>query len=221
MFELDVVQAAFGDCLIVRYGTRTRQRMLLVDGGPFGTFSDHLRPALIKLGGTGVTLDLVVLSHIDNDHVMGLLEMFGAMEKARLEQSPTTETPTPAVVRELWHNSFSLSAGGEDIAPRIREALASATEKSAPKLISLAGTLMGVGEADALRVAALTLGLPINARFDGRPVLVDNTSTVRTAGMRIDVVGPSTAMLERLRTEWLGRVSGHRRGATRAGARGA
>src|SRR3954452_2109421 len=208
MFELDVVQAAFGDCLIVRYGTRTRQRMLLVDGGPFGTFSDHLRPALIKLGGTGATLDLVVLSHIDNDHVMGLLEMFGAMEKARLEQSPTTEAPTPAVVRELWHNSFSLSAGGEDIAPRIREALASATEKSAPKLKLLAGTLMGVGEGDALRVAALTLGVPINAHFDGRAVLVDGTSTVRLGGLSIEVIGPSTEILERLRTEGLPRRGG-------------
>src|SRR3954454_2920162 len=162
MFELDVVQAAFGDCLIVRYGTPTRQRMMLIDGGPFGTFNEHLRPALVKLAGAGATLDLVVLSHIDNDHVMGLLEMFGAVEKARLNPSADGEASTPAVVRELWHNSFSLSAGGEDIAPRIREALASTTQQSAAKMMSLAGTLMGVGEGDALRVAALTLGVPIN-----------------------------------------------------------
>src|SRR4051794_24527539 len=133
MFELDVVQAAFGDCLIVRYGTRTRQRVLVIDGGPFGTFADHLRPALVALAGAGATLDLVVLSHIDNDHVMGLLEMFGALEKARLEHTSASDTATPAAIKELWHNSFSLSAGGEDIAPRIREALATATEQSAPK----------------------------------------------------------------------------------------
>src|SRR3954447_8536042 len=218
MFELDVVQAAFRDCLIARYGTRTRQRMMLIDGGPFGTFNEHLRPALVELAGAGATLDLVVLSHIDNDHVMGLLEMFGALEKARLEPSAETGTAMPAAIKELWHNSFSLSAGGEDIAPRIREALASATEKSAPKLMSLAGTLMGVGEGDALRVAALTLGVPINARFDGRPVLVDNTSTVRTAGMSIDVSGPSTQILERLRAEWLAWLSAHGRGVTAAAA---
>ena len=218
MFELDIVQAAFGDCLIVRYGTPTRQRMMLIDGGPSGTFGEHLRPALVELAGAGATLHLVVLSHIDNDHVMGLLEMFGALEKAREDQRAEKETSTPAVIAELWHNSFSLSAGGEDIAPRIREALASATEKSAPKLMSLAGTLMGVGEGDALRVASLTLGVPVNARFDGRAVLVDNTSTVRTAGLRIDVIGPSTAMLERLRTEWLAWLSAHGRGVTAAAA---
>ena len=46
VLALDVVQAAFGDCLVLRYGSVARPRALLIDGGPPGTYASHLRPVL-------------------------------------------------------------------------------------------------------------------------------------------------------------------------------
>src|SRR5262245_45522735 len=133
MFDLHVVQAEFGDALIVSYGTTRSRRHILVDGGPTGTYEAHLRGVLTELVPSGKKIDLAILSHIDNDHVKGMLDLFTELE-ALAAAGPTgaaaggkpTAQPTgrrPGVA-ELWHNTFSVSAGGADIAPRIREALA-------------------------------------------------------------------------------------------------
>ncbi len=77
MFNLLIVQAFYGDCLLLEYGASDRRRYLLIDGGPQGAYRAHLRPALEEIAGRGSKLDLVVLSHTDDDHVLGLVEMFG------------------------------------------------------------------------------------------------------------------------------------------------
>lgn len=210
MLELDVVQAAFGDCLIVRYGTTRTRRTILIDGGPSGTYPAHLRARLTELAADGQRVDLAVLSHIDNDHVKGLLDLFAELQDRADVAPPADDSPLPGI-GELWHNSFSVSAGGEDIAPRIREALAAAGE-GATRLKTLAGTLTGVAEGDALRVSAMSLGVPINLLFGGGSVLLDASPTLRMAGIRIDVLGPSTSILAKLRGEWLKWLTRHGRG---------
>src|SRR5688572_2196198 len=122
MFELDVVQAEYGDSLIVRYGTTRTRRTILIDGGPSDTYPAHLRARLAELAADGRRVDLAVLSHIDNDHVKGLLDFFAEL-RDRAEGAVSADGSQLPAVGELWHNSFSVSAGGEDIAPRVREAL--------------------------------------------------------------------------------------------------
>jgi hypothetical protein len=213
VLALDVVQAAFGDCLIVRYETKRTRRLILVDGGPSGAYAADLRPHLLELSDAETSnrrlkIDLAVLSHIDNDHVKGLLDLFTELEGAG-EDGRSADGQRLPLINELWHNTFSVSAGGADVAPRIRDALNEAAVGVAPAMRILAGTLMGVGEGDALRVAALTLGVPINRAFGGNSVLVDSSPSIQLGALRLDVVGPSTAILERLREEWLLWLSQH------------
>ncbi|CAN5285467.1 MBL fold metallo-hydrolase [soil metagenome] len=208
MLELDVVQAAFGDCLLVRYGTTRTRKTILIDGGPSGTYAKHLRGLLTAIAADRRDIDLAVLSHIDNDHVKGLLDLFAELHDT--DEDPAGDGQHLPTIKELWHNAFSVSAGGPDIAPRIREALATAGG-AAPRLRTLAGTLMGVGEGDALRVAAQSLGVPINLRFGSGPVMLDGSAAIRVGGIRLDVLGPSTRILEKLRKEWLGWLTRHER----------
>ena len=72
MFSLHVVQAQFGDSLILEFGTPKKRRYILIDGGPSGTYAADLQPALAQIVGTSGQLDLVVLSHVDNDHIVGV-----------------------------------------------------------------------------------------------------------------------------------------------------
>jgi beta-lactamase superfamily II metal-dependent hydrolase len=96
-----VVQAEYGDCLILETETGKNSTTILIDGGPYQTFEKDLKPTLQKLPING-RLDLVVLSHIDNDHIIGLLDLLAEIKGQR-------EKGTKELVKisKLWHNSFN------------------------------------------------------------------------------------------------------------------
>jgi beta-lactamase superfamily II metal-dependent hydrolase len=54
----------------------------LIDGGPYRTFEKQLKPTPQKLPIKS-KLDLVVLSHIDNDHIIGLLDLLEEIRDQR------------------------------------------------------------------------------------------------------------------------------------------
>ena len=101
MLKLFVVQAEYGDCLILESSDGNNSNFILVDGGPSQTYKRHLNTAL-KMIVTNKNLDLVILSHIDNDHVLGLLELFEAILKDKEGNGGES-----IKIEGLWHNSFS------------------------------------------------------------------------------------------------------------------
>ena len=82
MVKLHIVQAEFGDCFILESKSNNESTTMLIDGGPYQTFKNHLKPTLQKLPLNG-KIDLIVLSHIDNDHIIGLLDLFLEIKNER------------------------------------------------------------------------------------------------------------------------------------------
>ena len=74
-FQVEMLRAAHGDCLWVEYGTDHRTRRILIDGGPIGTF-DALWAKMQALDPNRNTFEAVVLTHVDTDHVDGLIRLF-------------------------------------------------------------------------------------------------------------------------------------------------
>jgi hypothetical protein len=224
MLTLEVVQAEFGDCFVVRHGTAKKPRAIVVDGGPMGTYPSHLAPVLQGLAREKATIDAVVLSHIDNDHVGGLLELFDDLRARAAAGAGGGGTPGAGAggrgadgtggdggagdggalppIAALWHNAFGLSVGGSDIAPRVRAALQD-VQALAPDRHALVGQLGGVAEGDALRAAAEDLHIPINPGFADGHVLLDGNPALHVGSLTIDVVGPSRIILATLRQRWL------------------
>ena len=82
IFKLEVLRARHGDCLLLHYGTKTKPGLALIDGGPPKVYKPFLRPRLEELRAERgldeadpLMIDLMMLSHIDEDHVAGLLEL--------------------------------------------------------------------------------------------------------------------------------------------------
>ncbi|TID48063.1 hypothetical protein DIZ47_14280, partial [Legionella taurinensis] len=78
-FSLDVLGARQGDCLMLHYGTEDRPRVMLFDGGPAPVYAQSLEPRLQKLRAAReraglldtadpLPVDVVLVSHIDDDH---------------------------------------------------------------------------------------------------------------------------------------------------------
>jgi hypothetical protein len=199
-----VVQAAFGDCLVLEGQAGGRTRRILIDGGPGGTYQAALRPVLLDIAKADGRIDVAVLSHIDNDHILGLLDLFEELRNPPNDGAPA-RLPT---IDGLWHNSFARAVGGADIEPKVRAVLRDGGRFEAA-MPAVAGVLRGVGEGDALRAGALALGIPLGAGFKDGQVLVGQGQPPRLDPLQVTVVGPSPSILDRLRTQWLGWLARH------------
>lgn len=201
MFQLHVIQAEYGDCLLLEYGVAS-PRFILIDGGPQDIFPLHLRPVLTEIARTGAPLDLAVLSHVDNDHVIGLLEFFSELRVAN------HGLPTPA---RLWHNSFANTIDPDnEIQPRLAELV---TPSRAAVMSESGMAIQGIQEGAALRAQALVLQVPINEGFTGGLITVDNSASPFVfQNLEVTIVGPTQANLDSLRLKWEEWLDAHENG---------
>lgn len=92
-FRVRMLPALHGDCLWIEYGSRKRTRRVLIDGGPIGAWS-ALEAQVRSLPAGDRRIELVVLTHVDTDHVDGLVRLFA--------EPP----PWPFTVRDVWFNGW-------------------------------------------------------------------------------------------------------------------
>lgn len=199
MFKLHVIQAQFGDSLLLQFGTPKKARYVLIDGGPPGNYEADLQAALAEIVGAGGKLDLVALSHVDNDHIVGILDLFAAME-----DDHASERPPRMQVAQLWHNSFarSLDPSGE-----ILQRLQSIMEMGGAANIAMPLTtdaFYGVREGNRLRLMAQKLKVAANRGFANDLILVETAKQGISFGpLEFRIAGPNKANLKALQTEWL------------------
>ena len=202
VFTLEALQAAHGDALILHYGPLTKPRFILVDGGPKGIFKASLGPRLEEIhtarGGGVLEIRLLMISHIDDDHIAGILD-FTRM----LRDLTDRNAPLPFDVLTLWHNSF------DDIAGKVNASVGSALSASQllstakPKTADGAAIIASVAQGRQLRLDADALGLNMNSGFDdmlqfsapGGPLNMG-------AQLTFTVLGPRQAELDALNKKW-------------------
>lgn len=199
MFRLKVIQAAHGDCLIVEYGFQADRNYILIDGGPSKVYAKHLRSELLNIRDAGGKINIAMLSHVDDDHVNGLLDLFHDLVDQRRKGQQET-----IAIQGLWHNSFSQTLG-----PALERGLA----RQMGEGVLLRGEMPAFGiearsisQGDELAAYARGLKIPLNVEFKDTPdrvICLDNLEKpIRVANLNITVVGPSRSSLLALQKEW-------------------
>lgn len=74
MFKVTALPAAHGDCIWIEYGSSDSPEVILIDGGPRGS-TQKFQDRLNHLKREGRTVRLLVVTHIDHDHIGGILEI--------------------------------------------------------------------------------------------------------------------------------------------------
>jgi hypothetical protein len=92
MFKTTFLPARFGDAIWIEYGDAARPHYILIDGGTSGT-RHQIASALQKTGQPQPSLDLLVITHIDRDHLEGILGLLA-------QDSPGFRA------EEVWFNAF-------------------------------------------------------------------------------------------------------------------
>src|SRR5687768_389526 len=152
LLSLEALQARHGDCLITHYGESAQPRLILVDGGPARVYGATLKPRLDELREHLVDdqgrlpIALAMVSHIDDDHIHGLLDLTGEL----IDADSQGQTPN-VTVGSFWHNSFN------DLTDDQGELFALMQPSAAERLSTASATPAGIRSAAAV-VASVNQG---------------------------------------------------------------
>lgn len=191
IFTLEALDAKSGDALLLHYGDSMAPRLIIIDGGFVGTYTDRVKRRLKQLRADvllpddeQLVIEQVVVTHIDRDHISGITRMFRDLrdDRARQELSPWR-------IERLWHNSFADVIEVTTGSPTIDTGAKRAKDGAA-----------GLAEGRELRDYAELLQLDRNPPFNG---LVKAPATVPFAdGLEMTIVGPTQHRIDELKEHW-------------------
>lgn len=212
MLSLQMLPAGCGDCLWLEYGTGAERRVVIIDGGLTDTapaLRQRIEQARRARGVTTIDIELLVVTHIDNDHILGIIELL--------------KTDSPGLrVKDIWFNGrpqlMALPAGrprrrhrggapadlmgGGDYADEQGEADIDANP------LPSAADLLGPQQGDQLSALLAKRKLPWNRhdRWKGAAVMIPDSgelpSVTLDGGLTLTVLGPTRDRLYKLCGAW-------------------
>lgn len=94
--EIEVLPANKGDCILITI--EKEDIHILIDGGTVETYRNYLKTRLIQLRNEGKEIDLLIVTHIDNDHIGGIIEL--------LKENGSDMDSKIIRIKNIWHNSY-------------------------------------------------------------------------------------------------------------------
>jgi hypothetical protein len=211
VLRLEALNARHGDALLLHYQTGTKRRFWIIDGGPGGTWNCVLRPRLeaIKGNNNELTVDLALLSHVDEDHVTGMVQM----TKGLAQQSANAASFLD--IRRFLHNSFADLVGSP---VSLRRGMASLASVQGPAVAAMAANQSSV------RIGSVRLNqreIAVVASINQGRDLRDNIEVLQLSGnhpfggtlssesgkkaideAKVTIVGPIKSRLDAFREKW-------------------
>ncbi|HEX8100218.1 MAG TPA: hypothetical protein VF660_08470 [Actinomycetota bacterium] len=202
MLILEALRAKYGDSLILHFGTKEQPRIAVIDGGPPGVYNEALKPRLDEIrtqrkldAKTPLEIDLMMVSHIDEDHIAGLLQLVRKIKDLR-----DAKQPVPWKIRRFWHNSFDDIIGNNDAS--IASAASVMSTASIGDLLRPEGSLVlaSVGQGRELRKLLDALNLDGNPPF--KDLVTAGHEEITLGNLKLTVVAPSKENLLALQEDW-------------------
>jgi hypothetical protein len=174
---------------------------MLIDAGPSKVYTPHLKPRLAEIrrgreldDDATLPVDLLMVSHIDDDHINGVLELTGELKEAK-----ETNQRLPLKIRNFWHNTFDNIIGNtpEELLASVTASfgLASLASLAEPDVEGLepdtALVLASVAQGFRLRDDSRVLNLK-NRQFNDALVMASDESEPidMGKGLTFTVAGP-------------------------------
>lgn len=215
--KITLLPSEKGDCLLIEAGAVS----ILADGGMPGSYASEVRGFLGKWAeDTGKDLDLVYVSHVDQDHIAGVLQLLEDTVQWRVfdhrhgNGQPATRPPfkRPPKVKRIWHNAFKTMVDESEAIGNVLAARANRLSSSNnPSLLRLADAFRSVANSipEAIkvsrRIAADQLNIPLNGEFGNLLAMVRDQEVINlvpASPLHIRVIGPFQKDLEILRKYW-------------------
>lgn len=218
-----IFRSSKGDCLLISAPGGNGNNHVLVDGGMSASFKESVAPYLNKnIKQVDEEIDLLCVSHIDDDHIVGVLTLMDLLADWRVynyhQKNGNTsfkkpKLPEPPNVSSLWHNSFAKTYELGSEIPKVEQALHEVEQMTLPHLRD--DLLRDVHEKAASIKKGITLsqmirpeqlGIVLNDQWGGKLVKCNQRYRDKNehsiGNMKISIIGPFSSDLNDLRDKW-------------------
>lgn len=97
LLKIEIFPASYGDSFLVTCIGEVNT-YLLIDMGFMSTYSNSIKAKLLEINNNGEGLSLIVLTHVDDDHISGAIKFFS--------ENGHSENPGIIKVENIWFNSY-------------------------------------------------------------------------------------------------------------------
>lgn len=119
-FRIEMMPAKQGDALWIEYGTPESTRRMLIDGGPISAYNS-LEKKFNELPEGDKGVELVVISHVDTDHIEGIIRFLAAKRE-----------DWPIMPKDIWFNGWQHLQESEMLGGREGDFLSALISRRAP-----------------------------------------------------------------------------------------
>ena len=214
--KLKVFQAGSGDALLIESTSTQQTRRILVDAGEPKAFDSYVANILSDIDGS---IDVLYVSHIDRDHIGGVLKLLDHHAAWRIfkhledtaDARPRPPVPSPPDVGEIWHNAFfdEVSMNTPEIVSTLSGtgSIVLGHSDAEIRLLGKRNAELSLSVGDAIevsrRISKSQLNIPLNQPADGNFLLLKPSTAVPDIGpLKITILGPTPANMRSLINDW-------------------
>ena len=92
---IEMFPAENGDAFLIRLDN---DKNIVIDMGYATTYTNFIKDRFIDLNNKNQCIDLLIITHIDEDHIDGAIEFF--------KENGYSNKPNIIEVKEIWYNSY-------------------------------------------------------------------------------------------------------------------
>lgn len=193
MLNIKLFPAGYGDCILLSIGNK-KQYNILIDGGLSKTYQKHIKSELYHIKKIKQKIDLVICTHMDNDHICGLIQVLKKTDSDFIEN--------------IWYNGFLQIVNSRFYSQKL-DGFTERDNKILDEII-FQGMIpdveqkIGINEGMSLGVLIEEKRIPLNSVVEGQAIcseLVKNRYEI-AQNIFITVLGPSQNNLMELEEHW-------------------
>lgn len=186
--------ACEGDAFLISLG-ENQDINIIIDMGLSDTYTSFIRNDLIELKKQGRKIDLMVITHVDQDHIQGAISF---VEENGIEQNIIE-------VSEVWHNSYRHLQFDKE-----KKQITNDERLSLEQIKLQNQYIKNDGESDATVEQGTTLAALLyankynwNTSFMNKAVCIENNFSTSLPNLNIKLLSPNQDKLKRLSKYWL------------------